>query len=180
MTPAQSREQLIRTSPLGVAARQNLGRDWFDAPAVEVLGWVLVSAYLLLEVLAGLATPLSIFHECIPLVSAELINHGQKPIVDFYYLYPPFVDYVYAIVFQVLGGTLLVPRIVSSILYIAVAIQAARFFRERAPALAPLGPLASLVAAVSLVSMSGLPVWPSYAFGLLAMFSYPASADPGS
>jgi hypothetical protein len=80
------------------------------------------------------------------LISAALINSGHKPIVDFNYIYPPLLDYLCAIAFRMLGCAAIVPWILSSILYIAVTIQAARFLRQRVPLFGLVGPLMTLLA----------------------------------
>lgn len=142
MTPEQRQESLTLTdSPVPPAeVRQSPGFDWFDARRFLVLGWTLTSAYVLLGGLAGFARQLGAFDDCIPLISAALINSGHKPIVDFNYIYPPFLDYLYAIALRMLGRVAIVPWILFSILYIAVTIQAARFLRQRVPLFDALGP----------------------------------------
>ena len=156
-----------------VTDRQSQTFDWFETRAFVILGWALASAYLLVQVLAGFGRLLGAFDDCIPLVSAALINHARKPVVDYYYIYPPFLDYFYAIAFRMLGSTMIVPRIVYSVLYIIVSVQAARFAGRRLILLRSLEPLMALLAAVSLAGVSRLPTWPAYAFSLLAIFCYP-------
>ncbi|MBV8843692.1 MAG: hypothetical protein JO307_12860 [Bryobacterales bacterium] len=133
-----------------------------------------------MQVLAGFGRPLGAFDDCIPLVSATLIDQGRRPVLDYYYIYPPFLDYFYAIVFRILGRTMIVPRIVYSVLYIAVSVLAARFVARRLLFVRPLEPLMVLLASVSLVAVSRLPVWPAYAFSLLAIFGYPEYEKPYS
>ena len=163
-----------------VTARQSSTFDWFETRAFAILGWALVSAYLSVQALAGFGRGLGAFDDCIPLVSAALIHHARKPIVDYYYIYPPFLDYFYAIAFRILGAAMIVPRIVYSVLYIAVSVQAARFAARQLPLLRSLEPLMALLAAVSLAGVSRLPLWPAYAFSLLAVFCYPQPAEPYS
>jgi hypothetical protein len=163
-----------------VTVRQSLRLDWLETRTFVILGWALASAYLLVQVFAGFGRPLGAFDECIPLVSAALINHARKPVVDYYYIYPPFLDYFYAIAFRILGGTMIVPRIVYSVLYIIVSVRAAGFAGCRLISVRSLKPLMALLAAVSLAGVSRLPVWPAYAFSLLAIFCYPQRDEPDS
>jgi hypothetical protein len=165
---------MTQTSSPGVPVivRQNLGFDWFETRVFAILGLAVASAYLLVQVLAGFGQRLGAFDDCIPLVSAALINHACKPVLDYYYIYPPFLDYFYAFAFRILGNAMIVPRIVYAVLYIAVSVWAARFAGGRLLLVRSIEPLMALLAAVSLAGVSRLPIWPAYAFSLLAIFCY--------
>jgi hypothetical protein len=164
-------------SELQTPARQLPEFDWFDARLLTLVGWAVTGTYLLLQVLACFGRQVSAFDDCIPLVSADLINRGRRPVVDYHYLYGPFFDYLYAAAFRIVGRSVIVPRIVSAILYVAVSFQVPRFLRQRVDLSGVLRPLMTLLAAVSLAELARLPVWPACAFAILAVLAYPAAVD---
>lgn len=149
-----------------------MGKKWLANFAVQAIFRGVVWLYLTIEIVCAMAAPMGAFDDAIPLIGADLINHGRLPQVDFATVYPPLQQFVIALGFRLAGRTVLVNRFLSAALLIAVVVTADRFFRARAGVFRPLAPLMTLLVAVGASSSIRIAAWPGYAVATIGLIVY--------
>ena len=155
------------------------GQDFFDSALFQVASWSLLGSCVIIQILASLSVPTDHFDGAIQLVGADLVRRGKIPLVDFWHVYPPMLDYMLAEAFRLFGRTDLINKTISAVLYLGVIVTVARFFRRQTSHLRPLVPFMVLpVALVIGLSISDAS-WPASALGLMALITYAGSADKG-
>jgi hypothetical protein len=147
-------------------------KDWLESRHVQAFFLGLLWLYVAIQIIYAVVVPVSKFDDSMPLVYADLINHGRVPQVDFSDFYPPLEQYSTALLLRFFGRTVLVHRFLCAALFIVVVISANRFFKVHAARCRPLVPLMTMLLAVGIGWGIQLPPWPGYALAFLALLAY--------
>ena len=158
--------------------------DWLESRLLEIVGWVALSLAICAGILVCLAAPVGPYDEAIPLVSARFVEFGYVPGVDFKTFYPPFYYYALAQGFRLLAPSFLIPRILSSLIFVAIVAAAAQLFRAAFYPLRRLAPFMALPLAIASASLPypilripllGYAAWPGFAVALFSLLMYMSS-----
>lgn len=147
-------------------------KDWFESRPVQVAFSGLLWLYVAIQIVSALAVPLGGYDGSLPLVSADLINRGRLPQVDFSAFYPPLEQYCIAFMFRFAGRTVLAHRFLCAALFIVVVIAANRFFKLHAVRFRSLAPLMTLLVVVGIGASIQLAPWPGFAVAFLTLLTY--------
>ncbi|MBV9035682.1 MAG: hypothetical protein JO182_14425 [Acidobacteriaceae bacterium] len=101
-----------------------------DFPAGMVLP-VMICAYAVLVVIAGLPAEAGYYDESITLVQGRMVAEGYTPHADFWSFYPPLTYYLNAAAFCVFGRTILAQRLLQAGFYALFLVLANRFLRRQ-------------------------------------------------
>src|SRR5215469_885363 len=141
ISPSVARSHLLKKKTPGEDDLQNhreegwtsQRQNWFENALLPRIFRVLLWGYVILAVLSSFAVWVDKFDDAIPLVHGMLIQQGRTPSLDFYSFYPPLGLYANAALFNLLGRTVLAPRVLSAVLFLLLLPLVTKFFRSRFP-----------------------------------------------
>jgi hypothetical protein len=126
--------------------------------------------FLLVYFLPGFNSGINVYDEGLSVYGAHLVGHGQAPYRDFWTIYGPGQFYLLAAIFQIFGTSLIVERIYSLILIIALILTATELTRRYISSSLAL-PVAIIVAIlIGTARLYGVAILPSLFLALASSY----------
>lgn len=137
--------------------------------------WVYISLlvlYPLLLIFSYLGSSVGSFDESIQLVGGMLVQNGNLPHRDFWTMYPPLNYYMNAMVFSILGTSVISARILQALFFVVVVVCIAWHFTRHVRSSTTFAMLISFVAVLIIGKTFKYSYWNSLALGFLGLLFY--------